>query len=359
LATAGRRPTLNAVQFLSASNGWVVGSDRILHTTDGGQHWTVQLRTSQAAGLGGVDFTDAMHGWVVGAKDMLATTDGGAHWRSLPEPCPMVRTVHFVNSQDGFAVARGSAVNSAQPPYAAGPPSGGILLHTTDGGVHWRRLSAPADVQTVCFSHPGRGWLGAGGNIYRTADSGQTWTLALHGPGTPAGSPESHAIADVQCAGTGAAWAQLTGPGVGMSHMAQIGYHTDGMTWRPIYAEQYTASASLRKHVPAGSPGSYPGPFTAISPNQAVFIGWCPACTIPASPRMLGPAPMAIALHGGSVLLRRSRITDLTEATGAAFLSIREGWVVGIGQGSNATSMIMHTADGGRTWQAQFRMGSG
>jgi len=74
---------------------------------------------------------------------------------------------------------------------------------------------------------------------------------------------------------------------------------------------------------------------------------------------MLGPAPMAIAVHGGSVLLRRARIADLTQASGAAFRSITDGWVVGIGQGSSATSMIMHTTNGGRTWQRQFRMGSG
>jgi len=183
-AAAGAGPTsaLNAVQFVSASNGWVIGSDRILHTADGGQHWTAELRTSPSARLGAVDFTDARHGWVVGAKELLTTTDGGTHWRSLPEPCPAVRTVHFVNSQDGFAVASGAMVNPAQPPYVAGPPSGGVLLHTTDGGVHWQRLPAPANVQTVCFSDLGRGWLGAGGNIYGTANSGQRWTLAVRGP---------------------------------------------------------------------------------------------------------------------------------------------------------------------------------
>src|SRR5262249_4662209 len=60
------KPTLNAVQFVGSSEGWVVGSDRILHTTDGGQHWVTQYLTRPKAGLATVDFTDASHGWVVG-----------------------------------------------------------------------------------------------------------------------------------------------------------------------------------------------------------------------------------------------------------------------------------------------------
>ena len=59
------------------------------------------------------------------------------------------------------------------------------------------------------------------------------------------------------------------------------------------------------------------------------------------------------------MLIRRGRIANLTEATGAAFLSVSDGWVVGISQSRRVTSLIMHTTDGGRTWQPQFRMGSG
>ena len=345
------------MQFVSASDGWVVGSDRILHTTDGGQHWTVQFRTSPAAHLGAVDFTDARHGWVIGSTELLATTDGGAHWRSLPEPCPAVRTVHFVNPLDGFAVAGGTMPNPAQPPYAAGPPSGGVLLRTTDGGMHWRRLPAPPDVQTVCFGSLAHGWLGASGNLYGTVNSGQSWTLAVRGPGKPGGPPDSHAIAEVGAPASGAAWAELTGPGAGLGHVPQIGYHTFGRSWRPIFAEQYFPHPGVR--VRAEAPSVYPGPFSAISQSQAAFIGWCSACTAPSSPRLLGPAPLDIALDGGAMLIHRGRIANLTEATGAAFLSVSDGWVVGISQSHRATSLIMHTTDGGRTWQPQFMTGSG
>ena len=346
-----RQPVLSAVQFVSASVGWVVGSDRIMHTADGGRRWAVQFRTSQAAQLRTVDFVDASHGWVTGISELLTTTDGGAHWRALPEPCRAIGAVHFVSPDVGFAMAGGNLPAAGAP---SGPQAGGVLVRTTDAGQHWQPVATPPGVQSVCFSGTRRGWLGADGNIYGTVNGGRSWTLAVRGPIQPGGPPGYHALAEVGCAGSGAGWAELNGPGAALSHMPQIGYHTYGRTWQPIFAERYTASPDLRARVPAASPGVYPGPFSAISPDQAVFIGWCPPCSAPASPRLLGPVPMDVALHGGAVLLRRGRIGQLSQATGAAFVSASDGWVTGISQARQRISVIMHTTDGGRSWQEQY-----
>ena len=359
---ASQKPVLNGVQFVSASTGWVAGSDRILHTADAGGHWDIQYLTAAAAQLTTVDFADASHGWVAGASTVLATTDGGAHWQPLAEPCQVIRAVHFVSPADGFAVAGGSLPDHGVP-YA-----GGILLSTADGGQTWHPMTSPADVQTVCFSNPLHGWLGAGGSIYGTTDGGQTWTLAVRGPGSPGGPPDSHAVAEVECAGSGAGWAELTGPGAALSHMPQIGYHTSGRGWQPIFAEQYTASPSLRKQVRADSPGVYPGPFSSISPDEAVFVGYCAPCSLPGTPQLQGTAPVDLAARGGTVLLHRGLVASLAEANGAAFVTAADGWVVGTqtsyplsasGSGSapKTVSRIMHTADGGRTWQVQYALG--
>ena len=334
--------------------GWAVGSDRILHTTDGGRHWRTQFSASAAAQLRAVDFTDARHGWVTGATQLLATTDGGAHWRALPEPCQVIRSVHFVNSHDGFAVAGGAEPDLSQPPFTAEPQARGILLRSTDGGQSWRRLPAPADAQTACFSSLSKGWLGARGNIYGTVNGGQSWTLAIKS--RSAGG--LHGTAELECAGSGAAWAVVSGPGAGLGHVPQIGYHTFGRAWRPIFAEQYFPHPSVRTQ--AESPGSYPGPFSAVSPAEAVFVGWCPACTLTSRPPEQRPAPVDIALDGGTRLVRGRSVAGMTRAAAAAFLSVTDGWVVGINQGRNhATSMIVHTSDGGRSWQVQYTMGSG
>jgi hypothetical protein len=349
------KPTLNAVQFVGSSDGWVVGSNRILHTTDGGQHWITQYLTSDAAGLATVDFTDASHGWVVGATTILATTDGGAHWRALPEPCDPVRAVHFFTASDGIAVAGGGL------PYLGVPSGrGGVLLGTTDGGAHWHRLPSPSAVQSVCFTGAQHGWLGAGGNIYGTTNGGRTWTLAVRGPHVAGGSPgHSSATAEVECAGPSAAWAELIGPGVGMSHQEQVGYHTFGRTWQPIFAEQYFPHPGVS--TTAEAPSVYSGPFSAISPAQAVFIGFCAPCSSVGTPQLQGTAPLVIATKGGAVLLRRGNVAYLEQANGAAFVSADQGWVVGTqtrypsgGQTRITVSRIVHTADGGRSWQVQY-----
>jgi photosystem II stability/assembly factor-like uncharacterized protein len=49
---------------------------------------------------------DCRVGWAIGTGAVLATPDGGAHWAALPEPCPPIRSVHFVSPGIGFAVAR-------------------------------------------------------------------------------------------------------------------------------------------------------------------------------------------------------------------------------------------------------------
>jgi photosystem II stability/assembly factor-like uncharacterized protein len=337
---------LSAVQFVSPSDGWVVGSDRILHTTDGGSHWATQFRTRPKAQLGAIDFVDADHGWVTGPSEILATTDGGAHWQSLPEPCPPIRTVHFVSRRDGFAVA-GVGVSYwgvTDPPLA-----GGILLRTTDGGARWHRLHAPPDVQSACFNNAQHGWLSAGGAIYGTADGGRTWSLSVRA------RSRSGTYAEIECARPRAAWAEVIGPGVALGHEPQIGYHMNGRSWRPIFVEGYTAGPALWAHVKTESPGPYPGPFSAVSANQAVFIGGCSACSVP-PPSSRGPAavPMDVAVHGGTVLLRRGQVGELSYATGTAFVSSSDGWVTGLLPAHRAVSALEHTADGGRSWQVQY-----
>jgi photosystem II stability/assembly factor-like uncharacterized protein len=337
---------LSAVQFVSPSDGWVVGSDLILHTADGGSHWVTQYRAGPTSRLGAIDFTDASHGWVTGPSQILATIDGGMHWNALPEPCPPIRTVHFVSPRDGFAVAGG---NLSYWGVADPPLPGALLLHTTDGGAHWHRLPTPPDVQSACFSDRRHGWLSADGAIYGTADGGRTWSFAVRA------RSRSGTYAEVECAWSHAAWAEVIGPGVAGGHEPHIGYHSDGRSWRPIFVEGYTAGAALWAQMKTESPGTYPGPFSAISANQAVFIGWCSACSV-LQPGSRGPAavPMVIALHGGTVLLRRGQVGRLSYATGTAFVSVSDGWVTGLLLAHRTVSALEHTADGGRSWQVQY-----
>ncbi|MFI5081869.1 MAG: WD40/YVTN/BNR-like repeat-containing protein [Streptosporangiales bacterium] len=345
-APAGSLPAgLTGVQFVSLRQGWAVGGDRILATSDGGAHWQVQDRGR--LGLTSLDFINGSDGWAVGRGRVLVTTDGGAHWHALPEPCPLIDAVHFVSPSVGFAVAGGTVPGGPVVGGPPVPPRNGVLLATGDGGRAWHRVHAPADVQSACFTGPVRGWAGAHGRLYRTVDGGTTWALATAGVGGAGGQPY---LMTVQCAGPDAAWALDLGTGAALSHAPVVGYHAGPEGAKAIFAEQYFPHPGVS--VTAGAPGTYPGPLSAIGPGTAVVIGWCPPCGY-------GTAPWDLLTRSGAVITSRGNVGGLTEAAGASFLTPRLGWVVGADYLPGRSrpvqrQRIVKTTDGGHSWQNEY-----
>jgi hypothetical protein len=211
-------------------------------------------------------------------------------------------------------------------------------------------LSAPADAQTVCFSGPQAGWLGAGGRLYRTADGGRSWTQVTVGPQASVGGYPGVMI--VQCAGAGSAWALDIGMGATMSKQPNVGYHAGPAGAVPIFAEQYFPHPGVR--VAAGSPGAYPGPFSAISPSAAAYVGFCPAC---AGTATAPTAPWDLVTGSGAFLIPEGNIGGLTDPEAASFLSPQRGWVAGAGSylgDGRFRQCILFTEDAGRTWHVQY-----
>jgi photosystem II stability/assembly factor-like uncharacterized protein len=345
-------PPLASVQFVSARRGWVAGANRILATGDGGRTW--RTRYSGRAELDQVDFVDAEHGWAVGPNAVLTTSDGGTVWTSLPEPCSPIRSVHFVTPAVGYAVSGGSDVR-----IDGGVPAtinGGQLVMTTDGGRNWRQVSgAPRPAQTECFTSASDGFLAAPGRTWRTTDGGRSWTRSLTEPlrtGNSQRAPGDTAV--LECAGATAAWVLFLGYGAAMGHAPYIAYATqNARDWHVLFEEAYTESAIMPEvHAPDG-PGSYPGPFSAVSQDTAAFIGWIPS-------RGLGAAPLEMVTGGGASRAMRGDVGGITEAYGAAFVSADQGWVIGTDQtaaGKRGGYAIEATSDGGRTWTRQYATG--
>ncbi|QQZ38071.1 YCF48-related protein [Pseudomonas sp. SK2] len=155
--------SLTAVQFIDERHGWVVGhAGVVLHSADGGEHWTLQLDGKRAATLelqaaqasadeqrvaaaqrllaDGADkpllalsFADARHGLAVGAYGLaMSTVDGGRTWQSAMGRLPNRRGLHL------YALARqGSDL------YIAGEQ--GLLLSSRDSGSHFEPLQGPYD----------------------------------------------------------------------------------------------------------------------------------------------------------------------------------------------------------------------
>ncbi len=167
-----------AVVAFSANEAFLMSAgpgdqSRIYHTSDAGQHWSLQLTAANPkAFFDSMAFWDSTHGIVLGdpipdeagkLKFQLLLTDDGRTWHSI-------LPVHLPPAEEGegaFAASNTSlALLRAAVPYNSAVVQGG-------------KTSAP-DPNI---------WFATGGSaarVFHSADRGQTWEVAgspiLHGP---------------------------------------------------------------------------------------------------------------------------------------------------------------------------------
>ena len=214
-----RNVALSAMHFIDSDNGWIVGDQGVvLRTTNGGQTWTPQdSRTTRA--LYGVFFIDSLRGFAVGDEGVvLRTADSGATWE-LTQPSGFVDVpvsttplfgVHFIDDLNGWIVGD---VDLDQAGTGAG-----VILTTFDGGDTWVRQDTGNDNALFAVTFTGQtGYIvGSSGTLLRTLD-GNNWTLQNPGPTnilfavsfTP-GSTNGYAVGDFGVVGRttdgGATW---------------------------------------------------------------------------------------------------------------------------------------------------------
>jgi photosystem II stability/assembly factor-like uncharacterized protein len=254
---------LTDVHFASADVGWVTGSaGTILHTTDGGKTWTVQLGGDPKAAdrpIRNLRFIDEIHGWAVqstggGDHTLLATSDG-VNWNSTGTVGQHRSDYVFTSPATGFythadkifqtldggkswkpvftcalkveiqGLARETRCNleklafpTANVGYAVsqglGKETGFAVVKTEDGGATWKsRVVLPgenAKESGLVFTDDRTGLLRTlDGKLFRTTDEGVTWTGVV---GRPSGKPE------IKFAGA-VGW---------MCHYKTLTYTTDG-----------------------------------------------------------------------------------------------------------------------------------
>jgi photosystem II stability/assembly factor-like uncharacterized protein len=171
----GGTPGLNSVWMLGLMGGYCCGdAGTVLQTTDG-IAWTA-LAGTPPAGLGTTTFraiqmADATTGWVVGDDGTngciykLTFSSPNWVWSSKISTPDKLYGLNAVSDQVAFAVG-----------------DNGLVMRTTDGTT-WTNLRTPNPVVTpqfnaIDFSADGTIGLAAGtaGVVYRTLDSGVTWT---------------------------------------------------------------------------------------------------------------------------------------------------------------------------------------
>ena len=169
-------PFLSQIQKLKAicaqppSGLWVVGDyGTMCRSTDDGATWApVDSTTSQH--LTDITFADADTGWAAGGGSLLSTVDGGQSWN----PSYM----NGDHTWSGVACASATTVCAAGLDNIAGR---GCVVRTTNGGETWRQVLTSATTHTmvdVGFWNAPVGWAWGGfpAVLYRTTNSGATWT---------------------------------------------------------------------------------------------------------------------------------------------------------------------------------------
>lgn len=171
---------IEGVFFIDTLNGWAVGQNIILRTTNGGGNW---LGGDSPYHWRSLFFTDLLNGIIVGTSGRVhKTTDGGLTFtQKVSGVTGTLTNVYFKNPMVGFV--GGEILNK--------------IIMTTDGGENWFFApyipGLPIVIRDYFFMDDSVGWscglelLGSWpysirGIVLKTVDAGFTWNINYQNP---------------------------------------------------------------------------------------------------------------------------------------------------------------------------------
>ncbi len=181
----GSERSLTSVACLAPDEAWTVGAGAALRTVDGGGDWertqAFLAPGSSPARVHAIDFADASRGWAAAGWQVLGTSDGGLHWTVQVREVPARSALSFgqvAAATDRVWVA-GSITAQPQPDEVAG-----AVLVSSDGGRTWKRQleTTGVGIDDLCATDDHHVWALAGGDLYRSVDGGAHW-LRIRGQG--------------------------------------------------------------------------------------------------------------------------------------------------------------------------------
>ena len=346
----GVAETLRGVDFVDANSGWAVGTNgTILHTNNGGGTWTKQT-VATTDEFRGVVFIDANDGWATATRvvhydtfgnadnwqgRLWHTSNGGITWtqQTLPTNASILNRIKFIDAQNGWAVGvKYIGDNLGRPEHVA------VVYHTSNGGQTWTEQYSTEDniiFTGVDFIDANHGWVVGffgnsgikGSTIFRTSNGGVTWEpLGV-------GSFQEN-FWDVQFLD------QNRGYAVGTLYNAAWGppvYRTldGGNTWEKVH---------MAKQDGEGLYG------VAVLNDRVVAVGDYGFVTISNDPW---------GTYGSSYgenLFTQKYINTHYKFNNVFFVDDNHGWAVGSRSYSPSVwgQTIFFTQDGGQTWQSQY-----
>jgi photosystem II stability/assembly factor-like uncharacterized protein len=360
---------------------------QLLRTTDGGRHWAL-VRLPGGVPTGGINFVSARAGFATGTVDVAsqsarclarlwATTDAGAKWYPVVGTCTgyELSGLDFVSPTTGFAVG-------GQYLKYSGYGQEEVVLETADGGCQWRvawraTIAGPNALDAnffaqVAFFSPDVGLAldggitaGAngpvGGHLWRTVDGGRDWAelpevglrLTLDGRDGSwlvEGNPGQEGDVLWRSLDRGRSWSPVGNPGR-VSVNAVSGYGPD--LWVSTEAGDflsYDGGRTWRRSpsaMEAAEGGTWPQTPVQLARGGAVIVG----------PGWAGDgyfwSSSDAGRHGAR---RRLPLASAGGVSAVAFSDARHGLAVGLAE-PNQTSVVVATANGGRSWQVRGSLG--
>jgi len=147
---------ISGIKFIDSLKGWACtsistlgDSSFIMHSTNGGVNWNIQLTVANIA-LYAISIIDANTGYCGGSSGpgrLFKTTNGGINWNEIGTPT-RVTDMFFVNKDSGWICNETSTAD---------------VRTTTDGGTTWQlRNSGLSDnINRLFFLNYSTGWCGS------------------------------------------------------------------------------------------------------------------------------------------------------------------------------------------------------
>lgn len=322
-------PVINKLFMINETNGWALGNDYVLRTTDGGVTWYNMIMPSLPS-IRSAYFRNSNKGWVLTNDSIYRTSDGGTTWTRYDVPFNGGH-MQFLDDLNGFVLS-GEGIGMNKNPVS--------LYQTSDGGATWTlKFAHDPNLPTnglpvsgykngITFRNTTTGWTGGespanGVYIFKTTNGGTTWTQqpltlpagnesAITSTTAPIFFGANDAILPVRMSGDG---------GTGLFLYVT---HNGGSTWNLA---------------PAFVPSYYTDRFDFTSINDGVV--WD------------GASAFYITHNSGTSWTKVTPNVNFGDGLRRLdFVSTSTGWVYDTDDNGNGA--LFRTTDGGRTWTKLF-----
>jgi photosystem II stability/assembly factor-like uncharacterized protein len=177
-----KNATVLAAAPLLTTTAIVNGTGGIFRTTDGGATWTNALSLGTSSPIQGLawDPSNSLIAYATGVQYVYRSTDGGASWSPCPSlgaqviynvaVDPVTPTNVYVSAALGFFSSTNSGASWSGPYKANGSSVNAFVLDPGTPGTIWASGSTSGSASAI-----------TSGPLYKSTDSGQTWTSANSG----------------------------------------------------------------------------------------------------------------------------------------------------------------------------------